>query len=80
MPVLFKTLFTLLYGSDEVRQLYKFDLRFFSCESPNIGNTSAETYSIFYKDKLFTISTVRFSEDYKDRVIAILPFYDQYDF
>ena len=51
MPLLFKTL-TYLHDSDEVRQLHKFDLTLFSYGSPNIENTSAETYSIFLEDKL----------------------------
>ena len=54
MQLLFKTLLTLLFDSDEVRQLHKFDLTLFSYGSPNIGKTSAETYSIFLEDKLFT--------------------------
>ena len=44
MSLLFKTVLTYLYDSDEVRQLHKFDLTLFSYRSPNIRNTSAETY------------------------------------
>ena len=80
MPLLFKTLLTLLYDSEEVRQLHKFDLTLFSYGSPNIGNTSAETYSIFLEDKLFNIFMVGLTEDYRDRLIAIVSFDNQYEF
>ena len=80
MPLLFKTLFTYLFDSDEVRQLLKFDLTLFSYGSPNIGNTSAETYSIFLEDKVLTIFIVGFTEDYRDRLIAIVSLDNQYDF
>ena len=46
MPLLFKTLLTNLFDSDEFRQLHKFDLTLFSHGSPNIGNTSAETLNL----------------------------------
>ena len=78
--MLFKTLLTYLYDSDEVRQLHKFDLTLFSYGSPNIGNTSAETYSIFLEDKLPTIFIVGFTEDYKDRLLAIVSFDNHYEF
>ena len=80
MPLLFKTLLTYLHDSDEVRQLHKFDLTLFSYGSPNIENTSAETYSIFLEDKLFIIFIVGFTEDYRDRLIAIVSFDNQYEF
>ena len=80
MSLLFKTLLTYLNESNEVRQLHKFDLTLFSYGSPNIGNTSAETYSIFLEDKLLTIFIVGFTEDYRDRLIAIVSFDNQYEF
>ena len=80
MPLLFKTLLTYLHDSDEVRQLRKFDLTLFSYGSPNIGNTSAETYSIFLEDKLFIIFIVGLTEDYRDSLIAIISFDNQYEF
>ena len=80
MPLLFKTLLSYLHDSDEVRQLHKFDLTLFSYGSPNIENTSAETYSIFLEDKLFIIFIVGLTEDYRDRLIAILSFDNQYEF
>ena len=80
MQLLFKTLLTYLHDSDEVRQLHKFDLTLFSYGSPNIENTSAETYSIFLEDKLFIIFIVGFTEDYTDRLIAIVSFDNQYEF
>ena len=80
MPFLFKTLLicTILMKLDN--QLHKFDLTLFSYGSPNIGNTSAETYSIFLEDKLFTIFIVGFTEKYKDKLIAIVSFDNQYEF
>ena len=80
MSLLFITLLTYLYDTDEVRQLHKFDLTLFSYGSPNIGNTSAESYSIFLEDKLLTIFIVRLTEDYRDGLIAIVSFDNQYDF
>ena len=80
MLLLFKTLLTLLYDSDEVRQLHKFDLTLFSYGNPNIKNTSAETYSIILEDKLFIIFFVGLTEDYRDRLIAIVSFDNQYGF
>ena len=80
MSLLFKTLLTYLHDSDKVRQLYKFDLTLFSYGSPNIENTSAETHSIFLEDKLFIIFIVGFTEDYRDRLIAIVLFDNQYEF
>ena len=80
MPLLFKTLLTYLYESNEVRQLHKFDITLFSHGSPNIGNTSAETYSIILEYKLLTIFIVRFTENYKDKLIAIVTFDNQYEF
>ena len=76
MLLLFKTLLTYLHDSDEVRQLQKFDLTLF----PNIENTSAETYSIFLEDKLFIIFIVGLTEDYRDRLIALVSFDNQYEF
>ena len=80
MPLLFKTLLGYLHNSDEVRQLHKFDLTFFSYGSPNIENTSAQTYSIFLEDKLFIVFIVGLTEDYRDRLIAIVAFDNQYEF
>ena len=80
MPLLFKTLLIYLHDSDEVRQLHKFDLTLFSYGSPNIGNTSAETYSILLEDKLIIIFIVGPTEDYRDRLIAIVSFDNQYKF
>ena len=80
MPVLIKTLLTYLYDSEEIRQLHKFYLMLFPYGSPNIGKTSTETYSFFLKDKLFKIFVVGITEDYKNRFIAKVPIYDQYDF
>ena len=80
MSLLFKTLLTYLHDSDKVRQLQKFDLTLFSYGSPNIENTSAETHSIFLEDKLFVIFIVGFTEDYRDRLIAIVSFDNQYEF
>ena len=80
MPLLFKTLLTYLNDSDEVRQLHKFDLTLSCYGSPNIGNTSTETYSIFLEDKLLTIFIVGFTEDYRDRLIAKVSFDNQYEF
>ena len=76
----FKSLFSHLYSSDEIRELHKFTLQLFSYGSPNIKNTSAETYFILLEEKLLNNFMVGFTEDYRDRLIAIVSFDNQHDF
>ena len=76
--MLFETLHIYLHDSDEVRQLQKIVLTLFLRKSQH--RKYIRRNIIFLENKLITIFIVGFTEDYRDRPIAKVPFDYPYDF
>ena len=79
MPKILKTSFLHLYSSDEVLKLYNFGIILF-IQKKQYQEHICGSKLIFPRKKMLVIYINVFIKDYNDRVIAILSFYEKYDF